>query len=268
MWRGKLLALELDAPLHIGERVSGNLRQTRRFAPGRAIWGSLTQRLTRWAGGRIPSEFEATGREVHQHLRFSYGFVSRKADEVTEWPWEDREKFDWLYLQSYASTALADGRSKEDGSLHETEFIAPRTRSGERVYLLLYLWADEARFAADPLGAEFWAGYAMGGERGYGWGRMRRAIVQDAPKDLFGQWAIDEELGLRRQGGKEPAALGHVAGGCWRGRIEPLVGRETTNHSPGNVPSSAETVYVPGSRYVGGVDARFQIGEFGIWRAG
>jgi len=74
-------------------------------------------------------------------------------------------------------------------------------------------------------------------------------------------------IGLSRDAART-AALGHVAGGGWRGRIEPLVGRETTNHSPGNVLSSAETVYVPGIRYVGGVDARFQIGEFGIWRAG
>src|SRR5947199_6878046 len=75
-------------------------------------------------------------------------------------------------MGSYASTSLANGRNAEEGSLHETEFIAPHTRGDDpkQVYLVGYIFENKQ---GEKLP---WQGILrklqFGGERGYGWGRV------------------------------------------------------------------------------------------------
>jgi hypothetical protein len=279
-WTGKIITLAIESPMHFGERLTGNLRQTRRYVPGRAIWGALTDRLTRLSGRVLPQDFERVGDIVHRALRFSYGFLSASPDKIDHWPWADREYFDWLHVQSYSSTSLRDGRSKEDGSLHETEFLAPRTRDGKQTNLLFSLWRDEAAFAAaglaDPLDERFWDGFAFGGERGYGWGRVRAAQqFLPSPSDLFGLWTVTDDFHVTAT--RQARILSHVlasAGPAISGPVEVVIGREARIRNgnggyletavPGVQLSDALSMYSPGSE-VACDQLTVQIGKYGMW---
>ena len=265
VWTPALLALEACSPIHAGMRASGNLKQTRPYVPGRALWGAITQWRTIRANH---TDYEATGVEVSRTLRFSYAFPSTSKEVVTLWPWEDPSYFDWLYLDSYASTALADGRVKEDGSLHETEFISPRTRDNRQVYMLLHMWAKDG--AMPDL--SFWSGFQFGGERGYGWGRIKCASFSTLPETLFGQnngWTFREDDGeiLLSPPVSKARALAHVMPSStkWSGYAEPLIGRDTVRRLPGVQLSTAQTTYPPGCELPQSSGAAFTISPFGFW---
>ncbi len=216
-------------------------------------------------------------------LRVSVRFFQRG------WPWGGHEEeFDWLYLQSYTSTALIDGRSKEDGSLHETECIAPRTREGKPVYLLFHLWhvaeANDAssKWLEDAVhGAGFWRGASLGGERGYGWGRIAEAHVtrlSGSSGDLFegsgwrwectaGEFPVLQPIappGSVHGLAGPIRALGHAIGEPLDGRMEPLTGRLTVDGRSGQSLSEAVGCYVPGS--VLRNPGRFSVDTTGCWR--
>ena len=163
-WKAYQIGFRLISPLHIGWRKSGNLQQTRPYVTGRALWGALTARLTRELR---QTNYEEIGTQVDERLAFTYLYPSVESDHVTLWPWgEDWDRFAWTYLGSYVSTALADGRGAEEGSLHETEFISPRARDGKQVYLTGYIFVRDD-FGELPLSSAL-SKLQMGGERGYG----------------------------------------------------------------------------------------------------
>jgi hypothetical protein len=272
-WSGLQLVLALDSPLHLGWRLTGNLKQTRRYVPGRALWGAITDRYCRQLGQSRSTDFEAAGLAVHRDVRFTCGFVSDDVDTVTTWPWLDEDYFDWKHLQSYASTALVEGNTNEPGSLHETEYLAPFTRESCRVYLHFLLWR---RNGFDALGqAAFWRGFQMGGERGYGWGRMQRAVVCREFSEAIDWegWRFAPQQGqvtvAPAEADSRPPTLSHVAAeGAegWSGAVEPLLGRLTMSRVPGRKLSKADVCFVPGATYLGSSGCSWQIGDHGIWR--
>jgi hypothetical protein len=74
--------------------------------------------------------------QVYQRMRFTYFFPSLCAEKVTLWPWGARRtEFEWLFLSSYMSTSLRQGRMAEHGLLHEIEYIAPRARDDSDMWL-------------------------------------------------------------------------------------------------------------------------------------
>jgi hypothetical protein len=252
--------------MHIGWRTFGNLKVTRPYLPGRALWGGLTARLARdfpALGG-----YESVGREVHDSLAFSYFFGSLSDQTVTDWPFDEKWwEFSSRFLGSYASTALADGHSKEDGSLHETEYLCPIVEGARQVFLVGYVFERDGcrlpwREALDQI--------QFGGERGYGWGR----VVGCKPFEDSGK-IFERPLDLN---GERPAvrwkaacpALAHVrAAAGWRieGAIEPLVGRMTNPHRgvPGVEHSAADVTWIPGSVLREDNEVACQIQENGIW---
>jgi len=122
----------------------------------------------------------------------------------------------------------------------------------------------------------------LGGERGYGWGRVEPA---GEPKEwdgqpLFGWYTIEPNawppvLTAKKEArllahalaadfdeeGKVHRAVSGVAGA-----VEPLVGRETHSHGRFGVwLSRARVCYVPGSKV--SAEAHFRIGPYGVWEA-
>ncbi|MCS7283150.1 MAG: CRISPR-associated protein, partial [Anaerolineae bacterium] len=172
-WVHYTLRFRLLSPLHIGYRKVGNLMQTRSYVPGKVLWGALTARLTRDLGqGADGRAYQNIGKQVQDHFRFGYLWPSLDGQRLYL-PWE-QDDFDYLLLGSYASTALDyDRQAAEEGSLHETEFIAPVARDGRPVYLLGDLWVRDNL----PPELENWrkalGRVQLGGERAYGWGRVR-----------------------------------------------------------------------------------------------
>ncbi|MFN3325408.1 MAG: RAMP superfamily CRISPR-associated protein [Bryobacteraceae bacterium] len=264
MWKAHQVVLELLSPLHVGHKRVGNLATTRRYVPGRSIWGALTARITRDAGGQNYAEI---GRRVHEELAWTYFFVSAIPGKVPLWPWDGSGLgFEWLYLSSFASTALEDGHTAEQGALHEVEHIAPRTRSGDQVYLTGYFFEREGstlnwRSALNRL--------QIGGERSYGWGRVRPFSIQQTDGQCFAIYPThtDSDRPIIEASDDDCLAAHTVASDSdnFNGAIEPLVGRETDVSSAafGASPSSAVICWAPGTRICG--PRQFHVGNCGLW---
>ncbi len=181
-WTAYQVSFRLLSPLHIGWRKLGNLQQTRPYVTGRGLWGALTARLTRELGG---SNYQEIGKQIDEQLAFTYFYPSTQpdypptqSDDAFLWPWSDRwDEFSWTFLGSYASTALENARNAEAGSLHETEFIAPYTRNSTSdeesvpVYLVGYIFEQDT---CNLSWQRALSKLQLGGERGYGWGRIHR----------------------------------------------------------------------------------------------
>lgn len=264
-WQRYDLRFRLQSPLHIGWRKSGNLQQTRGYVPGKNVWAALTARLTRQAGrGAAGSAYEEIGKLVQDNFRFSYLYPALKSGSgyQVHYPWD--EGFDYLFLDSYTSTALAyPSQSAAEGLLHETEFIAPRTRQGDPVYLTGCLYVQTELPAALHKWHEALAKLQFGGERGYGWGRVE---VMD---DLQGVAVNGEPAVKLTDGCKITAHLVAAEVSDVSGPVEPFIGWERNNNEDEKanwrLGSEALICYAPGS--VATADATFTIGPNGIWEA-
>jgi hypothetical protein len=254
--------------MHIGWRKQGNVQYTRPYITGNVLWGALAARMTR---DGFFGDYGAAGTFVDEQLGVSYLYLSDCPDRVTAYPWTPgaADKFAWKYMGSYSSTALADGYVKEDGSLHEIEFLAPASRpDGEPVY------AVGCVFAALPDNGAWRKSLArldLGGERSYGWGRCQLVAVQ--PCDRPG--AVLPGIAEVRLDGARPlvsvdggATLAHVDA-CLEseceGELEPLVGRVTnpSNGYFGVQHSDAVISWRPGARIPG--RRWFSVGRRGVW---
>lgn len=270
-WTAQQIRFRLLSPLHIGWRKSGNLQQTRPYVTGRALWGALTMRLTRETG---KANYEEVGQWVDERLAFTYFYPSDCPDCVRLWPWEESwDEFAWTYLSSYVSTSLADGHAAEEGSLHETEFIAPRTREGKQVYLLGYIFQREDwnELALD-LDATL-NKLQLGGERGYGWGRLALCRKEPMPetRQCFQAFEFDNGANADRPVFKatsdDARLLAHAAvdNKSAAGEIEPLLGRITDRTGRfGQTPSLADICWKPGKTVA--ANDSFSINSKGLWK--
>ncbi len=283
-WTAYRVTLRLLAPMHIGWRKLGNLQQTRPYVTGRVLWGALTARLTRVLGSH---DYKKMGEKVDEQLAFSYfyPFTSAESDEIDlakpvaidPWPWgNDWDKFAWTFLGSYASTALENARNAEAGSLHETEFIAPYARNLTPhedpipVYLVGYIFQKEDySIGYDWKEKDVLDRLQIGGERSYGWGRVRCKGEPAKDKNCFGYELVPtgDHPQIIVPKGKELLAHTEAEGleGVKTGTIEPLVGRETGSDTGfGKNLSRARICWVPGSTIT--KEKTFQIQARGIWK--
>ena len=279
-WTHYRLRFRLLSPMHIGYRKVGNLMQTRPYVPGKNVWAALTARLTRdYHNGGDAEMYKCIGRLVQENFRFGCLWPSTNKD-APSFPWEDPQ-FDYRFLGSYASTALNyDRRAAEEGLLRETEYIAPVARDGQPVYLVGDLWVREDDL---PKALNSWQEafqkFQLGGERTYGWGRVRCCTDWQAGQSRQGTtiagytWEErnDDVILTVPEGGKLTAharAAGEDAISGVIGLVEPLVGWERNNASDSHSPwrlSSATVCWAPGSWVEHEVKVR--IGENGIWEA-
>ncbi len=267
-WTAYKIAFRLLSPMHIGWRKLGNLQQTRSYVTGRNLWGAITARLTREQGS---NGYKAMSDLVDRELTFTYFYpsVSPDPEKVPLWPW-DTDEFSWTFLGSYASTALENSRNAEEGSLHETEFIAPYARNTMQnseplpVYLVGYIFArDDNKLAW----REALSKLQIGGERSYGWGRV--SLVSIATKitkcfDYDFDGARDHPLIVVPKD-KELLAHTDVESVTSNGSIEPFIGRETRDSGRfGKHLAEPNICWTPGSTIF--EEKTFQIMPRGIWR--
>lgn len=275
-WKAYQVSFRLLSPMHVGWRKLGNLQQTRPYVAGRSIWGALTARLTRENGS---NDYESTGKAVDEQLAFTYFYPSTQKEKDALWPWlgDEWDTFAWTFLGSYASTALEGGHNAEAGSLHETEFIAPHTRSilnpdgtyeTKLVFLVGYIFAKDD---CTLLWENALSKLQFGGERGYGLGRVQ--LVQSlplsplSPSDQCFNYQLDylgNHPALTIPEGKPLLAHTVAENVQCDGTIEPLVGRETKNTGFGNEHSKAEICWLPGSKVK--ETQSFEIRAKGIWK--
>lgn len=292
-WQVYRVIFRLRTPVHIGQSKVGNVQLTRPYVTGRVLWGALTARLARdqhqgKGPATDPGLYQKVGDAVHKYLAFTYFYPALQIGEDYQviWPWEKEAAFRARFLGSYASTALVyPHHSASEGSLHEVEFIAPRTQDdGVPVYLIGYVFAQKS--------APDWQSalhrLQLGGERGYGWGRVMLAKKPEllAEPRLFGWYTVEPGIWppvLQAQdkgNGREVIPLlahtlvatdnnvSRQTGAGIKGRVEPLVGRETRlDKKPGfgATVSDARICWAPGATAPPGT--RIAIGPYGIWEA-
>jgi hypothetical protein len=290
-WNAFRLIMQLDSPLHCGYRALGNMKQTRPYLPGSALWGAVSARIAR---DFLSGKYESAGAWVNHYLRFSYLFPSTGAEEVTLWPWGETEpEFAWEFLSSYSSTSLRDGRSKLDGSLHELEQILPISRSGKPVYLVGYVWlrADDSSGSSgsDPAKALLqlrdgrpnnlagtFLRLQLGGERRYGSGRIRTVEFQPVGENtsLFDFWVTTQSSDVFVSPANDNLSplfahtVDQTSGGARfvDGALEPLMLRRICEGEKHGYNLTKPVVcWAPGTlaRLASGM--RFTIGDGGIW---
>jgi len=257
-WTHYSLKFRLLSPLHIGYRKVGNLMQTRQYVPGKNIWAALTARLTRdYHDGSLSSEYKTIGNDsVQKYFRFGYLWPSLNGKDPCFY-WENND-FDYLFLDSYASTALDYSvKSALDGSLHETEFIAPVTRDRRSVYVLGDLWVNDVHVNADQWHTAM-KHIKFGGELSYGWGRLNcqsdwekgqngsgKTVTGHSWKEESGMIILTLNKGDHTTAHTLACDEGSATGLV--GQVEPLVGREWDEH-PGQHTPFEQVYFSPGSR--------------------
>lgn len=249
--------------------------QTRPYVPGKNLWAALTARLTRdypdkeWNKG-----YKNVGCCVQE--QFLFGYLWPCLDESKPCFFWDHYDFDYLFLDSYASAALDySAYSTEEGSLHETEFIAPVARNGKPVYLVGDLWAKNA-----PIEAKYWQksleNLPLGGERTYGWGRIALCSELKGNSSMHGKTATGHEwqeqdgkilITLNRGERIKAHALASGDGAVMGvvGPVEPIVGRDWDNDKGSHMPCYESVYYVPGCEVTG--TAEVVIDTYGRWNA-
>ena len=299
-WEHYRLLLRLESPLHVGFRKVGNLMQTRRYVPARTLWGALVASLTRslCSPPLQRQHFEAFEKFVNDHLRIGYLWPTAPChpkglpEEVLLFPWDDPELFDYLFLDAYVSTSVDPlGAATEEGSLHQVEFIAPYTRGpvtvkcrripgGIPVYLMGDLWIrhPQVNKTAGPCSPPRDLVHTfqnlslqLGGERTYGWGRVRVEISKEDGRQLSvsPSWAWKEEpdgIVVTPSNSNPVEAPAHLlatpSSEGLQGPIEPLTAYRFQHDGFHLV--SPEIAYRPGARVEPG--ARFRIRpQDGLW---
>ncbi len=279
-WQAYEVILRLRSPLHSGWRKVGNLQMTRPYITGRMLWGALTARLTRDRvdGPATDSmQYQEIGTLVHETLAFTYFYSALLQEDNSYrvyWPWEESGHFRHRFVGSYVSTSLAPTENSAlEGSLHEVEYISPRTKdTGEQVYLMGYIFQHSNCSLSWHKALRM---MQLGGERGYGWGLV---ILEQEPVKVKNGGLFDNAVifdGSRERPSltilAEKFLLAHTKAGMdfqAKGDIEPLVGREWRSTDPrrpyvGQFVAFNEVCYMPGSQVQ--TKASFQVGQYGIW---
>ncbi len=281
-WRMFQATYALLSPLHIGFHKVGFVQHTRCYIPARNLWAAVTERLTRsgfTSSGAKQGDYAGVGRWLQEHCAFSYGYLLEGdcllypayGDGGLRYGTRHAVTFERAYLSSHVTTAL-DGEttSAAEGSLHEVEFIAPHSSTGQRTLLRWWVWLDdEAERALGKNGQ--WASWLkdlqVGGERTYGFGRLIRDGWQPTERFPVGHVEAGAQRPLLHVA-EEDVLLAHTAAGGIdvRGMIEPVVGRETGSDSAtfGKKLTRAQICWVPGS--VVTMAATVQIAASGIWQ--
>jgi len=244
-WTTYQVILRLHTPLHIGRGRVSYLQRARPYVTGRVLRGALVSRVGRNNPNLLSNDprdpYRCVSKTFAQYLTFTYFYPAlEKKEEPGKWevcfPWKCEARFRRRFLSSYTAAALEyPQQTAAEGLLYETEFIAPYTLDkGDPVYLMGYIFVDEARLPCDKY--DWKAAFRrlqLGGERGYGWGDVRlidNGIQQVSGNDkLFGQICFDPNtkrpiVTLE----KDQPVLAHTdaKAGALAGPVEPVVGRE------------------------------------------
>jgi hypothetical protein len=298
-WTIHQLRFRVISRLHVGVRKIGNVQRARPYVPARALWATLTARLTRgvqygwWSPPNdiSPGNYAAMGIKVQREIAFSYFYFTDNSGQPLYPRYESKglsfgrvnltpETFAWRYMGSYVSTALNYAQNAaEEGTLHEVEYIAPHTRSdgdvlSHPVNLEGYVLVAEG--CALPWKRAL-SEIQVGGERSYGWGRLR-LVLADELESTNGSATLFEWLPCYTNDGSRPRVqisleqplLAHtdVKGVQASGDVEPLVGRAWDDQrGAGQRVEMVGVCYAPGARLGGDQAGWFEWTTDHIWRA-
>ncbi len=223
-WSCYQLTYRLEAPLHVGFHEAGYIQRTRKYVPGRAMWGAITARLTRLVYSDAEAQaYHEIGKEVNENLIPGYFFLGDPEPLLPQFTEErglvfahpgqevvaalTEAEFERRFLCSFTQTSIrGKTQTAEEESLHEMEFLVDRYKPAketglQRVYLIGHLFLKDGTVigtsangstsvgitSADDL-EKLLGELSIGGERAYGSGRI---TLQDVVKtdDVF-RWKL------------------------------------------------------------------------------
>ena len=287
MWRRIPLCFELLSPIHIGflPNVAGTLvAPSRLYVPGKNFWGAVTASLTpRLFPTPRPADFESVGSELKHAFRFSYFYLSDGLEvffpsfengDLT-WSTVSDSEFRARFAGSRLSTQVGAKGTAEDAGLHEIEYIRHRlgkpASTSTTSFLCGVFWLKEDCIVAGGK-VEVSAGdlllrgrnqtepsvslledLSIGGERNYGFGRIRPAALTPGIQGKNEQcWPSDPDESRPISG----PLLSHTiydAYVSFRGSIEILAAREYASRqqrsytAPGQAIENGGHCFAPGT---------------------
>ncbi|MBW2065301.1 MAG: hypothetical protein JRJ03_10265 [Deltaproteobacteria bacterium] len=193
------IVFELQSPLHIGylpNRPGTVLAPTRYYVPKKNLWGAVTSALTpKLHTNPSPEHYRRIGEEIKDAISFSYFYLSdgkeifipQYRDEGLFWGNLSASEFERKFIHSRVSTKISSRGSAEDGTLHEIEYILNQIIGEDGEFLPVFLVGsiniregasvdgkliNEKNIQLDDI--PIFDDLAVGGERNYGFGRMKR----------------------------------------------------------------------------------------------
>ncbi len=303
-WNCYELIYRALSPVHIGYRKLGIIQRTRYYIPGRNLWGAITANLTRTCYSQPGNkEYKNVGKFVKENVIASY-FYPQTGEAGSYYPHFTEEglrfdskdgkvltaaQFEARFISSFAQTALtASNLTAEEATLHETEFLSNCTETatppGQQVFFhgTLYIkqgtrgdYPTQVKSLDDKQILGQISEIFVGGERAYGFGRLR--LEGGMPKQLktgdklFGSYELilDQKFPVIKVPKGEVFPAHVVADGVTAvGEAEPLVSREWES-DPKRSPKGAgqrlsflSVCWVPGS--VAQRDLKVEVSDFGI----
>lgn len=137
------LRFKARSPVFIGSRKIGFIQQTRRYIPGKTMWGAITASITRKMIDKgikySPKVYEDIGKYIEDSVKYTYFFpevVDKENGSIAatfnpnftpeglKYGQYSERKFESDFINSFVSTATVGSRnSAMDESLHETEYV-------------------------------------------------------------------------------------------------------------------------------------------------
>lgn len=160
------IRFKAKSSIFIGSRKIGFIQQTRRYIPGKTMWGAITANVTRKLIDQgikySPKVYEDIGKCIEDSVKNTYFFPEVKdkenvgithtfnpnfTHEGLKYGQYSERKFEAGFISSFVSTATLGSRnSAMDESLHETEYILNKVNcqnGTKQVYWKGYLFVKE-----------------------------------------------------------------------------------------------------------------------------
>lgn len=279
-WTALKLTYRAKSPVHIGWHTLGYIQRTRYYISGRAMWGAFTANMTRTLEGIDPvkpveDHYKKVGKIFEEDVIASYFYPKIKNTVLSPnfsnsglmFGKISAYEFERRFISSIGQTAvLPETNSAEDGSLHESEFIAHMLEAEDEgasipVFFEGYLFVNQSSIKAKEIPSLVFSEIFVGGDRKYGWGRL--VLTSSKPRSEYDTF-FGHELNLQgdhptvtiKKDQSIPAHLPISENLPLKGDIEPLVGREwgeitdtegNKKNGAGQKISSAVMCWVPGS---------------------
>lgn len=297
-WVRLPLCFELVTPLHVGflpNRPGTVVAQTRCYVPGKNLWGAVTATITPWLyPTSTAGNFRDVGASIMEQMVFSYFYLSDGEQVFTpdyaknglQWGKLEDRTFRSQFIGSQVSTAIGEAGGAEQTSLHEIEFVRHYVgwpgKVTQKVLLMGAVWVrNGANIVQSALAVrdgsvflnefDVFQEIVLGGERNYGFGRLRRIPVRGQckailmnlwPDDPEDELTIDEEQCV-------PAHVPYRKDLIFKGEIEIVAGREYPRnsdnigfHGSGKKITNAGYFFAPGTR-LNGIGVAMRIDSMG-----
>jgi len=295
------LKFKAESPIFIGSRKIGIIQQTRRYIPGKTLWGAITASVTRKlidAGAKYSSAlYRDVGKCIEDCVKTTYFYPMTGSKDILiprfiggglKYNKIPENEFESTFIKSFVSTATVGNRgAAKDESLHETEYVVNMIKSDdgcEQVYWTGYLFirsCDTGRHSLnnhsdfENIGVkcdnhsvkliDALKQLYVGGDTRYGFGRLA-LVSSDISKDAFGFKINSNSLKFNIDADKpifSHLKLNNNDKKVYMGDIEPLVSRVYGKKGFGRDIVSYGIAFTPGTCFRKGI-SDIKIKSFGI----